>query len=127
MWGTTHIDSSGDIKAHAGKDWFVFVKKKHILKLDELRTALFDIFIKYFSQKPLTHELIKVRDHVEDNIDSLLKELKQLMHDGNAQGFNDLFHELIMCDIYLSREGVQLPEDVKEKLYSVLVEPVKAQ
>jgi len=84
------------------------------------------MFIKYFSQKPLTEELIKAKRYIEDNIDELLKQLNASMNDGDTQGFNRLLHELIMCDDYLSREDVELSKDVKEKIYSFILGPSRS-
>jgi hypothetical protein len=36
------------------------------------------------------------------------------------ESFNKSFHSLIMYDIYLSKEGVALPNDIKDKIYSKL-------
>jgi hypothetical protein len=77
-------------------------------------------FIKHFSQKPLTQELMKVRDYIENNIDSLSKELSELKEEKNWEGFNDLLYQLTMYDVYLSKEGMKLSNKVKDILYSIL-------
>lgn len=120
MWGNIMMDDSGNIKAHAGKKWFSTIKNEHRIKLQKLRTDLFDIFLKHFSKKPLTKELITARDYIEDNIDSILKELKDYKDKGDTEGFNDLFYKVTMHDIYLSKEGVALSRVTKDKIYSVL-------
>ncbi len=120
IWGNIIADGSGDIKAHVGKDWFTIIKKDHCLRVQKLRTDLFDLFIKHFSQKPLTHELIKLRKYIEDNIDSLSKELYNLKENNNWEDFNELFRQLIMTDLHLTKEGMHLSEEVKQKIYSVL-------
>lgn len=120
MWGNIIMDNSGNIKAHAGKDWFSIIKKEHCLRIQQLRTDLFDLFIKHFTQKPLTQELTKARRYIEDNIDSLSKELNEFKKNKNWEDFNKLLHQLTMYDIYFSKESMPLPEDVKHKIYSVL-------
>jgi hypothetical protein len=59
MWGNILMDGLGNIKAHVGEKWFATIKKEHCIKLQKLRTDLFDVFLKHFSRKPLTQELIK--------------------------------------------------------------------
>ena len=118
MWGNILIDNSGNITAHAGKDWFLIIKKEHCLRVQQLRTDLFDLFIKHFSQKPLTQELIKARAYIEDNIESLSKELTDLKEKKNWEDFNELLHQLTMYDIYFSKESMPLPDKVKNKIYS---------
>lgn len=120
MWGTIIIDGSGNIKAHAGKDWFALIKKEHFDRLQQLRVDFFDIFIKHFSQKPLAQELIKVRDYIEENIDSLIEELNKFKDAENLEGFNDLVYNFTMYEINLSKEGIQLSENTKQKFYSQL-------
>jgi hypothetical protein len=120
MWGNILIDGLGNIEAHVGKNWFATIKKEDCLKLQRLRTDLFDMFLKHFSQKPLTQELIKARDYIEENIESILEELKALEDKDDMEGFNNLLHKLTMFDIYLSKEGVELSKDAKDKIYSIL-------
>ena len=111
------IDSSGDITAHAGKDWFATIKNEHCVRMQTLRTDLVDLFVKHFSQKPLTQELMKVRSQIEENIDSILKELRA---EKNTAKFNELLHTLLMHDTYLMKEGVPLSTTVKDRLYAAI-------
>jgi hypothetical protein len=120
MWGNILMDGSGNIKAHVGKKWFATIKKEHCIKLQKLRTDLFDVFLKHFSQKPLTQELIKTRDYIEKNIEAILAELKALKDKNDMESFNKSLHSLIMYDIYLSKEGMALLKDTKDKIYSIL-------
>ncbi len=120
MWGNILMDGSGNIKAHVGKKWFATIKKEHCVKLQKLRTDLFDVFLKHFSQKPLTQELIKTRDYIEENIEAILAELKALKDKNDMESFNKLLHSLTMYDIYLSKEGVALSKDTKDNIYSIL-------
>ena len=120
MWGNIIVDNSGNITAHAGKDLFFLIKKEHCLRVQQLRTDLFDLFIKHFSEKPLTQELIKARRYIEDNIDSISKELTDLKEKKNWEDFNELLHQLTMYDLCFSRESMPLPDIVKNKIYSAL-------
>ena len=120
MWGNIQIDNAGDIKAHVGKDKFTNIRNEHCMRIQKLRTDLFDLFLKHFSEKPLTQELIKVRDYIEENIDSILKEIKEYKANNDTKGFNDLLSKFTMYDIHLSKEGVALSKTVKDKFYSVL-------
>jgi hypothetical protein len=120
MWGNIYIDGLGKIKAHVGKDWFATIKKEHCIKMQNLRTDLFDLFLKHFSRKPLTKELIYVRNYIEENIDSILKELKECKDKGDTKGFNELLYKFTMHDVYLSKEGVGLSKDAKDKIYCII-------
>ena len=120
MWGNIIIDGKGNIKAHVGKDWFATIKKEHSERIQQLRTDLFDLFIKHFSEKPLTEELVKLKNYIEDNIDSLIKEITNFKEQKKWEEFNNLFYQLIMCDLNLSKEGLQLTQSVKIKISSVL-------
>ncbi len=118
--GNIMIDSSGDITAHAGKDWFATIKNEHCVMMQTLRTDLVDLFVKHFSQKPLTRELIKARSQIEENIDSILKELEEIRAEKNAAKFNELLSTLLMHDKYLMKEGVPLSAIVKGKLLAAI-------
>ncbi len=121
MWGSIEIDNSGNIKAHAGGNQFAAIKKDHHEKILKLRTDLFDLFLKHFSTKTLTQELIQARNYIEENIDSILKELKEYKANNETTQFNDLLSKFTMYDIYLSKEGVGLSRAAKDKFYSVLI------
>jgi hypothetical protein len=120
MWGNIIIDGSGNIKAHVGKNWFAIIKKDHIEKIQELRADLFDFFTKHFSKKPLAEELIKAKNYIEDNIDTLIEELTELKERKNWEGFNSLFYQLTMYNVYLSKEGINLSQNVQNRISSVL-------
>jgi hypothetical protein len=122
MWGNIESDSLGNIKAHAGNDQFVIIKKQYYQLIQQLRIDLIDIFVKHFSQKPLTQELIKFRDHIEDNIDSLSTELRNLIRKDNTQGINTLLRLIMFLESF-SGEGVQVPKEILHKLYSILEPP----
>ncbi|MGD0843563.1 MAG: hypothetical protein ABSA06_04245 [Geobacteraceae bacterium] len=120
MWGNIMINGSGDITAHAGRDWFATIKHEHCTRMQTLRTDLIDQFVKHFSQKPLTKELVKARSQIEENIDSILKELQELKAGEDWTKFNELLYTLMMNDTYLMKEGVPLSKVVKDKLYSAI-------
>lgn len=120
MWGNIMIDRSGDITAHAGRDWFATIKHEHCTRMQTLRTDLIDLFVKHFSQKPLRKELMKARSQIEENIDSILKELQELKAEKDWTKFNERLYTLTMHDIYLSKEGVPLSKAVKEKMCSAI-------
>jgi hypothetical protein len=120
MWGTIQIDDSGDIRAHVGKRLFAIIKEEHGTRIEALRTALLDLFLKHFSQKPLTEELLNTRTHIEENIDLILKELETLKGEEDTATFDRLLHSLLMYDIYLQQEGVPLSATVRGKFYAIL-------
>jgi hypothetical protein len=120
MWGTITVDGSGNITAHAGKDWFATIKQEHSTRIQGLRTDLINLFVKHFSQKPLTKELLKARTQIEENIDSIVKELQELKSSNDWTKFNELLYTLTMHDLYLMKEGVPLSKTVKEKFNSAI-------
>lgn len=123
MWGNIMIDRSGDIKSHVGKNLFTAIKLEHCKKIQQLRIDLIDLFIKHFTQSPLTQELLKVREYVQDNIDAICTKLNDFKENKNWKEFNDLLYQLTMSQVYLSKEGIQLSNDVINKFHSVLVPP----
>jgi hypothetical protein len=120
MWGNIMIDRTGDIKSHVGKDLFTTIKIDHCNKLQQLRIDLIDLFIKHFTKKPLTQELVKVRDYIQDNIDSICKELNDYKENESWDEFNDLLYQLTMSQVYLSKEGIQLADDIVQKYHSTI-------
>lgn len=123
IWGNIQRDSTGDIIAQAGKNKFARIKKEHCGRILKLRIELFDLFIKHFSKKSLTQELIKVRDYIETNIDSITNELEKLKKEDDTDNFNDLLSRFTMYYINLSREGVPLSQNSVNKFFSVLFPP----
>jgi hypothetical protein len=120
VWGNIVMDGLGNIKAHVGKEKFAIIKKEHCDRMNQLRIDLFDLFIKHFSEKPLTQELLKSRAYIEDNIDSLLKELTVLDKVGKRDEFNELLHHLLMYEVFFMRESMPLTDKVRTKIYSVI-------
>lgn len=118
LWGNIFMDKSGDIKSHTGGKQFVEIKKEHVERIQRLRTVLFDLFIKHYSDQPMSKNLFEMRDYIQDNIDCLKEELEKKKMNGDINGFNELFGTLINWDSCLSRAGFCLPWDVKDKLYS---------
>jgi len=120
MWGNIMIDPSGDIKTHVGKDLFTTIKLDHCNKIQHLRIELIDLFIKHFTKRPLTQELLKVRGYIQDNIDSICKELNDFKENKNWKEFNDLLYQLTMSQVYFSKEGIQLANDIVQKFHSAI-------
>lgn len=123
MWGNIQSDSTGDIKAHAGKNSFTQIKKEHCERIMKLRVELFDLFIKHFSEKQLNQELIKLRDYIDANIDSITKELEELREKDDTENFNDLLYRFTMYKKHLSKEGIQLSQSSVDKFFSVIFPP----
>ena len=82
---------------------------------------LFDLFVKHFSQKSLTRDLVKTRAFIEENIDPIIKELEALKGRGETTGYDSLLHRILMHDMDLQREGVPLLASTREKLHSILI------
>lgn len=121
-WGHLMIDGAGDVTAHVGAEKFATVKAEHCRRLKELRTDLIDLFLKHFSEKRSSKELVRVRDDIEQNIDSIVAELKMRREKGDTVAFDELVHRLVSAQIFLAKEGVPLAQDVCQRLYSVAFE-----
>jgi len=61
MWGNLFIDPSGNILAHAGDKNHAVVRKEHVERLKTIWISLVDLFIKYFSDKPLSADLLPLQ------------------------------------------------------------------
>lgn len=120
-WNSILIGDSGDIKVHAAKDCFFTIKHEHSVRIQALRIDLFDLFVKHFSQKSLTRDLVKTRAFIEENIDPIIKELEALKGRGETTGYDSLLHRILMHDMDLQREGVPLLASTREKLHSILI------
>jgi len=127
MWGTIHTDGSGDIKAHVGGDLFATIREDYHDRLRTLHVDLIDLFVKHFTQKPLTTALVEIKEYLAENVDSLSQELRRHVSEGNWERFNELFRDLVAFDLFLSKEGVQLPESVRKVLYSAIWEQEQEQ
>lgn len=119
-WGSLYIDPIGNIRALVGEKKFAFVKKDHIEKLINLWISLIDIFITNFSDKRPTIELIQMKKQVEDNIDSFVEEYRQHREGHRDKEANELFHRMIMLELFLSKEGLSLDDKVRNKIYSAI-------
>ena len=95
FWKNISSDSGGNIKAHVGNKIYALIKYEHFLKIDELRTALFDLFTRHFSQKSAISDLIKIRDYIENNIDHLSSELKTRIDNNDENGFHDILNQFM--------------------------------
>ncbi len=120
IWGIILIDDSGDIKAHMGKTCVATIKNEHCVRIQNLRTDLVDLFLNHFSQKPLTEELVKSRNSIEENIDSIVNQLRDLISRNDIAEFEKQLHVLLMLDIHLMQEGVPLSPSVKDKIHSII-------
>jgi len=119
-WGTITTDIQGNINVHVGKQEHAIVSKKHIDLLEEYWIILIDIFIQYFTDKPLTSDLLNVKNSIESQIDKLVEEYHKLRQNNHNDEAGRLFHKLIFTDIHLTREGIQLNTETKDKIYKLL-------
>ena len=121
MWGNVIIDLNGNIKAHAGKNQFVEIRKEKIERLLKIRIELIDLFLKHFSEKLLSNKIIELRNQVEENIDELILEIDNSKITQGSDKICDSILTLIMLDLFLTKEGISFSNVVKEKIYSKFV------
>jgi hypothetical protein len=119
-WGNIFIDGSGKIEAHVAENLFATIRIDHVRRIMSLRTDLFDLFIKHFSTKPLTRELLKLRDYYESNVDSILAHLADFRKKGDTQNFSSMLYWFTLHTTLLAREGVEEPSDIRGKIYSAI-------
>lgn len=96
---------------------FAIVRKEHVDRLKLLWISLVDVFIKHFTDRPLSSALLELKKQTEDNIDLIIQEYLQSEQEENREDTREIFEKFLMCDIYLSKEGVPLSDAVKEKFY----------
>ncbi len=118
-WGSLIEDSEGNIKVHVGNEQFAMVRKKHIKMLMTLWIDLVDTFVKHFTDKPVSSAVLRFKGQIENNIDALIDTYKQCRAGGKNEEANAIILQLLMSDIYLTKESVPLAQDVKDKIYSV--------
>lgn len=123
-WGTILVDGAGNVKAHVGKKHHAVIKHEHPGRLRQLLVDLVDLFLEHFSQKPLTKELMKVRDYIQKNLDSIIQEMRESVAQSNVDLTNQLRGRLVSHEMLLSREGVPLSREVHRRLYEFDIEPI---
>ena len=117
LFGNVQFNGT-DISSHVGGDVYSTIKKKHIEQLESLRIELIDLFIKYFSNKRSTKEIIKLR---KDYINDIDKNIKYFIKSKNKHELtNELFNNFIITDLYFSTEGIPLPKYVRDKIYNTV-------
>jgi hypothetical protein len=116
LFGNTFFDGK-DISVHVGSDVYGTIKKTHIEQLELLRIELIDLFIKHFTNKRTTKELIQLRKDYIKNIDKNIK--FYVKNKDNQKLSNELLSNLIMTDLYFSSEGISLPKKVHDKIHNI--------
>jgi hypothetical protein len=113
-------EGEGNIRFHVGNNDFAIVQKNHVDRLILLRTELIDIFIKHFSNKPSTAELIQMKKTIEEEHEIGIDEYIQFQRDGKKDDADHLEKILLFWDAYLRQEGLPLRNDIKEKIFSYI-------
>lgn len=116
-WGSLYFDKDGNISVHVGKELFAVVRKEHIDRLKLLWISLIDVFIKHFTDRPLSSALLELKKQTEDNIDLIVQEYLQSKQEENREDTKEIFEKFIMCDMFLSKEEVSLSDAVRDKFY----------
>ena len=119
-WGSLFIHNNGDIKIHVGKDQFAVVQKTHVDRLISIWVDLIDVFIKHFSDKPSSSNLLQLKNHIEQNIDKIINKLGQCIHDKKNEEANSIIDQFLSVEISLSKEGIPLSQNIIDKFHSIL-------
>ena len=118
--GNSTSDNKGNLTVHVGKEQFAHVKRDHVDRLSSLWIELIDLFVKYFTDRPLTAKLLSIRNHIEEHIDDLIDLFNQLRQNKEVEDAQNIYNRLLATEVYLTSEGCPLRQDVKEKIYSIL-------
>lgn len=114
-YGTIQILTNKDILCHVGKEVFARVSRQQIDSLNKIWIEYIDIFIKNFTTKKTSAELIRIRNLIEKSIASIINKMK-----GQDAEKNNVFLQLLSADIYLSKENVPLSAKAKQRIYSLI-------
>jgi hypothetical protein len=119
-WGSLFVHNNGDIKVHVGKDQFSVVQKGHVDRLISIWIDLIDVFLKHFSDKPSSHDLIHLKNHIEQHIDDIIDEYNNYLHDNRKEEANGVIGQFLRAEIFLTKEGIPLSQDAIAKFHSIL-------
>ena len=117
-WGSIYNDNQGNIVTHVGKEEFAIVRKEHVERLNSLWIELVDIFLKHFTENPPSSSLLEAKKYIEDNFEEIINTCIQYRLEKKDKEANQILDQVLMSELYLSKEGVPLRQDIKDKLYS---------
>ena len=119
-FGNSTRDTQGNIIAHIGSEESAIVKKEHIDKLVSLWIELTDVFLKYLTDKVSSSEIILLKRQIEENFDEIIASYISYRDENRDKDANQILHQILMSEIYLSREGFPLRQDIRDKFYSII-------
>lgn len=119
-FGNSTSDNQGNIKTHVGNEEFAIVRKEHVDRLIALWIEFIDIFIKHFTDKVSTSEVLLLKRQIEENVDKIIGTYKLYRMEKKDKEADQIFLQILMSETYLSREGSPLRQDVVDKFYSIL-------
>jgi hypothetical protein len=108
QFGTIEINKT-EITTHVGGDVYGNIKKTHIDQLELLRIDFIDLFIRHFTDRRTTKELLKIRKDCINHVRKLTKNKNEIS--------NDIFHNLKMTDFLLMDEFIPLPQNIRNKIF----------
>ncbi len=118
-WGSSFINNNGDIKIHVGKDQFAVVQKGHVDRLISIWVDLIDVFLKHFSDKPSSLDLIHLKKNIDIHIDDIINEYNNYLNDKKIEEANSVIGQLLSAETYLAKEGIPLSQDTIIKFHSL--------
>lgn len=121
MYGGMMIKNESELSVHVGGDVNVTIKKTHVEQIESLRIDLIDLFIKHFTDKKTTKDLLKIRKEFGENIDEYVFLLKKYSKRKYHKKFNELFSSLVGTELFFSTEGLPLSEEVRNKVYGSIL------
>ena len=119
-WGSLSIDRQGNMTLHVGGEQFAGVQQEHVARLKSLWVELIDFLLKHFSDKPLSSDLLQVKQSVEDSIDSIIEAYDQYRSENKNKEANHLIRQVLGAESYLSEHGFPLRDDIRAKLHAAL-------
>ena len=119
-FGNSTSDNRGNLTIHVGKEEFAHVRKELVDRLYSLWIEFIDLFIKHFTDKPLTVDLATIKNNVDEHIDDLINEYSQYRQNDDIESAQNLANRLLALELHLTMEGLPLNKDTKVKIYTIL-------
>jgi hypothetical protein len=106
-FGNSTSDNQGNIKAHIGNEEYAIVRKEHVDRLFSLWVELIDIFVKHFTSKTPSAEILLVKRQIEENIDDIIDTYTRYRTEKRDKEADQIFHQILMSKIYLSNRRIK--------------------
>lgn len=115
LFGCTMINDKG-ITVHVGGNVYGNINKARIDQLNLLRIDLIDLFIKHFTDKRTTKELIKMRMNFIKEVNKYITHLQKT----GVRPSNDSINNFMSAELFFSIEELPLPARIHKNFYTLI-------